>query len=87
MEKSKLVKADVKVEAGFLIVTKDGKAYHFELKKLSERLAKASEEQLNQFTVSPSGYGIHWHVIDEDISIPALLNEPVSSYGKKNNEG
>ncbi|MEO8085764.1 MAG: DUF2442 domain-containing protein [Bacteroidota bacterium] len=87
MEKSKIVNSGVKVEDGFLIVTKDGKTYQFELKKLSERLAKASDEQLKQFTVSASGYGIHWHAIDEDISIPALLNEQVLSYGKKNSKG
>ncbi len=82
MEKNKLVNADVKVEAGFLVVIKDGKTHRFELKKISERLSKASEEQLMQFTISPSGYGIHWYSIDEDISIPALLNEPLPPYGE-----
>jgi hypothetical protein len=81
MEKNKLVNAEVKVEAGYLIVIKDGKVHRFELKKLSERLAKASDDQLAQFTVSQSGYGIHWSIIDEDISIPALLNEPIAPYG------
>lgn len=83
MEKSKLVNAEVKVEAGFLIVTKDGKTHRFELKKISERLSKATDEQLNQFTVSSSGYGIHWYSIDEDISIPALLNESFVPYDGK----
>ena len=73
----------VKIESGFLIIEKDGKNFRFELNKISERLANASAEQLNQFTVSPSGYGIHWSLIDEDISIPALLNEPLDTYGKK----
>ena len=82
MEKSKLVNADVKVEAGFLFVVKDGQTHRFELKKLSDRLANASDDQLKQFTVSPSGYGIHWYSIDEDISIPALLNEPIPPYKK-----
>ncbi|CAN5482755.1 hypothetical protein BH11BAC1_BH11BAC1_09170 [soil metagenome] len=87
MDKSKIVNSVVKVEGGFLIVTKDGKTYQFELKKLSERLAKASNQQLKQFTISASGYGIHWHAIDEDIPIPALLNEQVPSYGKKSSKG
>ena len=80
MEKNKLFNAEVKVETGFLIVTKDVRMHRFELKKLSERLAKASDDQLAQYTVSQSGYGIHWNVIDEDISIPALLNEPIVPY-------
>jgi hypothetical protein len=83
MEKSRLVNAEVKVENGFLVVIKDGKTHRFELKKISERLSKATDEELNQYSVSPSGYGIHWHSIDEDISIPALLNEPFPTYGKK----
>ena len=76
------LKTSVKVESGFLIVEKDGKTFSFEMKKLSERLSTATEEQLAQFTVSPSGYGIHWYALDEDISIPALLNEPIVHYGK-----
>jgi len=80
MEKNKIFNAEVKVEAGFLVVEKDGKTYRFELRKISERLSKATEEQLNQFTISPSGYGIRWNGIDEDISIPALLNEPIIPY-------
>ncbi len=83
MGKNKLVNADVKVEAGFLVVIKDGKTHRFELRKISERLANASEEELKQFTITPSGYGIHWYTIDEDISIPALLNEPIVPYGEQ----
>jgi hypothetical protein len=33
----------------------------------------ASDEDLNDFEVTPSGYGIHWRKIDEDISLVALL--------------
>ncbi len=39
-----------------------------------ERLRKASIEQLQNFEVSPSGYGIHWPEIDEDISIRSFLS-------------
>lgn len=83
MEKNNPLKTNVKVESGFLVVEKNEKSFSFEMKKLSERLAKATDEQLAQFTVSPSGYGIHWYALDEDISIPALLNEPIVPYGKK----
>ena len=38
-----------------------------------ERLATASKEQLLDFQVSPSGYGIHWPKIDEDISVKAFI--------------
>ena len=38
-----------------------------------ERLASAKREDLLKFKISPSGYGIHWPSIDEDISIKAFL--------------
>ena len=37
------------------------------------RLRKASEDQLKDWRFIGNGIGIHWESIDEDISIPALL--------------
>lgn len=39
-----------------------------------ERLRKASIKQLQNFKISPSGYGIHWPEIDEDISIRSFIS-------------
>jgi hypothetical protein len=38
------------------------------------RLRGATHAQLNNFEISPSGYGIHWSELDEDISIKAFLS-------------
>ncbi|MFZ4524578.1 MAG: DUF2442 domain-containing protein [Chlorobium sp.] len=38
-----------------------------------ESAQQASETKRKTFEVSPSGYGIHWPLLDEDISIDALL--------------
>jgi hypothetical protein len=38
------------------------------------RLLEASKEQLERFTISPSGYGLHWPDLDEDISVRAFLD-------------
>ena len=51
----------------------DGKRHTFELDEVSKLLAEASIEEVSIFEVSPSGYGIHWPLIDEDISIDGLL--------------
>ena len=51
----------------------DGKDYKIDLAQQSRRLAKASQEQVERFEVSPSGYGIHWPDIDEDLSIDGLI--------------
>lgn len=39
----------------------------------SRRLAAASETERLQAELSPGGYGIHWLLIDEDLSINGLL--------------
>ncbi|MBN1566521.1 MAG: DUF2442 domain-containing protein [Acidobacteria bacterium] len=37
------------------------------------RLLNASPEQLEKFTISGGGTGLHWDDLDEDISVPSLL--------------
>jgi len=54
----------------------DGKKYTFNLKDLSHRLCRASLAQRKVFEISASGYGIHWPLIDEDLSIAGLLSSP-----------
>ena len=52
----------------------DGKEIVISLTKTSKRLLKASKKERETFKVSHSGYGIHWPLIDEDLSVDALLN-------------
>ncbi|MCA9409227.1 MAG: DUF2442 domain-containing protein [Candidatus Omnitrophica bacterium] len=47
--------------------------YEFDLAKISPRLLRANQEERNNFEISPSGYGIRWPLIDEDLSIDGLL--------------
>jgi hypothetical protein len=65
--------SDLKFEDGFLVITIDGERKRFQLNKISPVLEKASKEERNNFEFSPSGYGIHWPLLDEDISIDGLL--------------
>ncbi|MBK9722667.1 MAG: DUF2442 domain-containing protein [Saprospiraceae bacterium] len=55
------------------IIEADGKKYTWNVKEVSNRLLNASKEDRNNFTISPSGYGIHWPTLDEDISLSGLL--------------
>ena len=64
---------DIKIESGLLILTIDGKEIKKKISELSPVLANAPEEALKIFEVSPSGYGIHWPLLDEDISIDGIL--------------
>ena len=51
----------------------DGRRYRISIARHSKRLAKASPEQKRNFVISPSGYGIHWPELDEDLSIDGLI--------------
>lgn len=39
----------------------------------SLRLKQAADEQRQRAELSPGGYGIHWPLIDEDLSVTGLL--------------
>ncbi|MHB9027697.1 MAG: DUF2442 domain-containing protein [Candidatus Latescibacterota bacterium] len=52
------------MEPYHLILTIDGQGNKFLLKDLSPALARATEEERSAFEISPSGYGIHWPLID-----------------------
>lgn len=51
----------------------DGTDYEIDVTAHSERLANATEGQRARLVVSPSGYGIHWPDVDEDLSIDGLI--------------
>jgi len=51
----------------------DGCSYGVDLANESKKLAKATPAQLEDFIVSPSGYGIHWPQLDEDLAFDPIL--------------
>jgi hypothetical protein len=65
--------SDLKFKGSFLVIIIDGELKRFQIKKISPVLEKATKEERNNFEISPSGYGIHWPLLDEDISIDGLL--------------
>lgn len=64
---------NVSCEAGKLSLVVDGQPLEIPLNTTSKSLADATIQQLENFEVSPSGYGIHWPLLNEDISIAGLL--------------
>jgi len=64
---------NVRFEGENLLLTIDGEEKSFALHEVSSLLEKASDQERNDFEISPSGYGIHWPLLDEDISIDGLL--------------
>ena len=54
----------------------DNKPYEIDLKELakqSSRLFYASDFHRKQFEIDGAGYGVHWNIIDEHLSIKGLL--------------
>jgi len=64
---------NVRFEGDNIVLKIDGAQKRFPLEKVSKRLLHANPIERQTYEVSPSGYGIHWPLIDEDISIDGLL--------------
>ncbi len=68
--------AEADPEGLHLIV--DGRTYLIRWEKCSARLAKATAEQRQHMDIAPSGYGISWPEIDEDLTINWLVRNAVA---------
>ena len=64
---------NVTISGAVLHLDVDGKSYEIDLAKESPRLAHATQAQREQVEVSPSGYGLHWPAVDEDLSVDGLI--------------
>ncbi len=64
---------DITFDQDSMFLNVDGKSFQILLDKVSAKLKSANETQRNVYKISPSGYGIHWPLIDEDLSLNLLL--------------
>ena len=64
---------EIRFDAGTMKIRIDGKVHAFSISAISSKLAKASQLERENLQVSPSGYGIHWQLLDEDLSVDGLL--------------
>jgi hypothetical protein len=63
----------IKTTPEALIVIIDKGSVSIPWEKCSARLAHASSIERDRAELSPSGYGIHWPLIDEDLAVGPLL--------------
>jgi len=76
MNKKKIYQIEnLRIDSEFIFFQVDQIEYKFRLSEVSPRLANASEKERSKYRVSPSGYGIHWDLIDEDLSIKGLIEQ------------
>ncbi|MBI3853398.1 MAG: DUF2442 domain-containing protein [Verrucomicrobia bacterium] len=60
-------------DGGSLVLRVDGKVFRVAVAAVSERLTHANEAARRNYRISPSGYGIHWLELDEDLSVDGLI--------------
>jgi hypothetical protein len=63
----------ISFDQDLICLTVDGQVIKLPISKVSKKLELANDIQRNLYTISPSGYGIHWPLIDEDLSVDSLL--------------
>ncbi len=64
---------DVKFTEMKMFLKIDGKQHSFNLSDTSSKLYNAAKQERTTFEICASGYGIHWPLLDEDLSIDGLL--------------
>ena len=72
--------SDLHFDGDEMVLTIDGHVRRFKIRDISSVLLNATSRERNAYEVSPSGYGVHWPLIDEDLSIDGLLG---ITHGKK----
>ena len=56
-----------------LIVVLANRRVSIPWEKCSAKLARATPAERSRAELSPGGYGIHWPLLDEDLSVTGLL--------------
>ncbi len=57
-----------------LLIKIDNKIHELDLNVISKPLLNATAEERLNYQISPANYGIHWPLLDEDISVYKLIN-------------
>ena len=63
---------EIRFEGDVIIIQGEKKSIKTALATISQKLMNASSIERNTFEISPSGTGVHWPLIDEDLSFPNL---------------
>ena len=80
MKKYHFIK-NLRFDKHFMLITVDGKDLKIDLRRYSRKLATADDASRMRNEISPSGYGIHWPTLDEDLSIDGMISPAVRKAG------
>lgn len=73
----------IKSNETYLHLLIDGMAYRIRWADCSPKLKQATQIERDYLEISPSGYGIHWPLIDEDLAIKPLLTRAEKLAGEE----
>lgn len=65
--------SDINFDKDKMIVSVDEKEVIFNIADVSNKLLVATGMERSMYKISPSGYGVYWPLIDEDISMNEFL--------------
>ncbi|MBP6094406.1 MAG: DUF2442 domain-containing protein [Cytophagaceae bacterium] len=63
---------EIRFEGDMIIIQGEKKSIKKAIADISQKLMHASSIERNTYKISPSGFGVHWPLIDEDLSFPNL---------------
>jgi hypothetical protein len=73
VKKSIILAKEVRALKDALEIKTDDGVFQIPWEDCSPKLANASEMERLAFEKSPSGYGIHWFMLDEDLAVGPLV--------------
>ncbi len=65
--------SNIEFRGEWIILSVNEETYQIPIAQASKKLAQATDIERKMYRISPSGYGIHWYVIDEDLTIKGLI--------------
>jgi hypothetical protein len=57
----------------WIILSVNEETYQIPISQASKKLAQATDIERKMYRISPSGYGIHWYAINEDLTTKGLI--------------
>jgi hypothetical protein len=65
--------SNIEFSGEWMILSVNEETYRLPIIQASKKLAQATDIERKMYRISPSGYGIHWYAIDEDITTKGLI--------------
>ncbi len=71
--------SEIKFEKNQMIIVFEDGELKVNLEEVSSKLLLATDVERALYKISPSGYGIHWPLIDEDLSVKGIIQREGNS--------